>query len=69
MNNSSVNVQIRTEDPKIVKKLRKAVEKILEAEKAADDKISYSIDTSYNSGRQFPMYGRRPYQGPIVDEG
>ena len=50
MNNSSLNVNVRTTDPKIVKKLRKAVEKIPEQEKAADENLSYSIDSSYSNG-------------------
>ena len=69
MNNSSLNVNIRTTDPKIVKKLRKAVEKILEQEKVANENLSYSIDSSYSNGRP-NMYvgGRRSYQA-VNDEG
>ena len=70
MNNSSLNVKVRTTDPKIIKKLRKAVEKILEQEKVADENLSYSIDSSYSNGRP-NMYvgGRRPYQSVTSDEG
>lgn len=70
MNNSSLNVNVRTTDPKIIKKLRKAVEKILEQEKVADENLSYSIDSSYSNGRP-NMYvgGRRPYQSVTSDEG
>lgn len=70
MNNSSLNVNVRTTDPKIVKKLRKAVEKILEQEKVADENLSYSIDSSYSNGRP-NMYvgGRRLYQSVTSDEG
>lgn len=70
MNNSSLNVNVRTTDPKIVKKLRKAVEKILEQEKVADENLSYSIGSSYSDGRP-NMYigGRRSYQAVNGDEG
>ena len=70
MSNSSLNVNIRTTDPKIVKKLRKAVEKILEQEKVANENLSYSIDSSYRNGRP-NMYvgGRRSYQAVNGDEG
>lgn len=69
MNNSSLNVNVRTTDPKIIKKLRKAVEKILEQEKTANESLSYSIDSSYSNGRP-NMYvgGRRSYQA-VNDEG
>ena len=70
MNNSSLNVNVRTTDPKIIKKLRKAVEKILEQEKTANESLSYSIDSSYSNGRP-NMYvgGRRPYQSVTSYEG
>ena len=70
MNNSSLNVNVRTTDPKIIKKLRKAVEKILEQEKTANESLSYSIDSSYSNGRP-NMYvgGRRSYQAVTSDEG
>ena len=69
MNNSSLNVNVRTTDPKIIKKLRMAVEKILEQEKTANESLSYSIDSSYSNGRP-NMYvgGRRSYQA-VNDEG
>ena len=51
MNNSSLNINVRTTDPKIIKKLRKAVEKILEQEKTVNESLSYSIDSSYSNGR------------------
>lgn len=68
MNNSSLNVNVRTTDPKIIKKLRKAVEKILEQEKTANESLSYAIDSSYSSTNMY-VGGRRSFQAVNGDEG
>lgn len=59
----TINVNTSSNSPKLKKKLEKAVNKILEAERDKDNKVGYSVTTEFTSTALRPHYGvRRPYQ-------
>lgn len=68
MSNANIQVNVQNADAKIVKKLRKAVEKILETERASDNNISYSVDTNLSVGRAYRFGARRGYQSMLPSE-
>jgi hypothetical protein len=55
MINLTVNVQ--SVDPKLEKKLKKAVSKILKLEKAANDDLNYSIESNFSVHKRPKMGG------------
>lgn len=68
MSNANIQVNVQNVDAKVVKKLRKAVEKILETERASDNNISYSVDTNLSVGRAYRFGARRGYQPMLPSE-
>lgn len=68
MSTANIQVNVQNVDAKVVKKLRKAVEKILEAERTSDNNISYSVDTNISVGRAYRFGGRRAYQPMLPSE-
>lgn len=60
---STLTVSTNTSDPKVEKKIRKAVEKALKKVRESDDKFHYTVDTSFSTNRLGGIgYGRRYIQ-------
>jgi hypothetical protein len=56
----TLNVQSNSNDPKLLKKIRKSVENLMAEAKLADDKISYNIDSSFSpQTNRYIGFGRR----------
>lgn len=68
MSDANIQVNVQNVNAKVVKKLRKAVEKILETERASDNNISYSVDTNLSVGRVYRLGARRGYQPMLPSE-